>query len=152
MATADIPKMIEDYTLRFRSGNDVPVERIWMTREMWDELRKVLERAESDRKTLENLKWIWSEVMDSSEVKYSVNIRSPFTIEEFNEDESFLESIGRDNFRPSGAYNFNVHSVKEYGSPCKRPGFKYMFWFKDRAVADKMAEAYQSTVELVEAK
>lgn len=87
--------------------------------------------------------------MDRSEIKFSVNISSPYTVEDFNEDEIFLETIGRDNFIASGAYYFNIESVEKYGSPCKRPGFKYMFWFKDREVAEKMAAAYKSTVELV---
>lgn len=53
----EIPKMIEDYQLRFKSGNDVPVERVWMTRDMWWELRKVLEQAERDRKKLSDVRW-----------------------------------------------------------------------------------------------
>lgn len=39
-------KFIEEYNGRFRSGNSIPVDRIWMTKEMWLQLRDLLETLE----------------------------------------------------------------------------------------------------------
>jgi len=50
-------KLIEEFDGRFRSGNSVPIDRIWLTKEQWETIRKALELADSRAERLESYEW-----------------------------------------------------------------------------------------------
>jgi len=34
--------LVEEFDGRFRSGNHIPVDRIWLTRDMWERMRDII--------------------------------------------------------------------------------------------------------------
>lgn len=51
-------KLIEEFDGRFRSGNSIETDRIWLTKEQWQIIREALINGENDKQALSDYNWI----------------------------------------------------------------------------------------------